>query len=85
MTARAGSGVTVACAATGERVELTRTLAAGNLVRIDCAAQTVTVNGADATADVTLGSDFPSLAPGRVALAFSGCSSHLVLWRERWA
>ena len=85
MTARAGSGASVACAATGERVELAHTLAAGDLVRVDCAAQTVAVNGADATADVTLGSDFPSLAPGRVALAFSGCSSHLVLWRERWA
>lgn len=85
MTAKAGSGASVACAATGERVELARTLAAGDLVRVDCAAQTVAVNGVDATADVTLGSDFPSLAPGRAALSFSGCSSHLVLWRERWA
>jgi phage-related protein len=85
MTATAGSGASVACAATGEHVELARTLAAGDLVRIDCAAQAATVNGADATADVALGSDFPSLAPGRVALAFSGCSSHLVRWRERWA
>jgi phage-related protein len=85
MTATAGSGASVACAATGERVELARTLSAGDLVRVDCAAQTVAVNGVDATADVTLGSDFPSLAPGRAALSFSGCSSHLVLWRERWA
>lgn len=85
MTAKAGSGASVACVATGERVELARTLAAGDLVRVDCAAQTVAVNGADATADVTLGSDFFDLAPGRAALSFSGCSSHLVLWRERWA
>ena len=85
MTAVAGSGASVTCATTGERVELARTLAAGDLVRVDCAAQTAAVNGVDATADVTLGSDFLCLAPGRAALAFAGCSSHLVLWRERWA
>lgn len=85
MTATAGSGASVACAATGERVELARTLAEGDLVRVDCAAQTVAVNGVDATADVTLDSDFPSLAPGRAALAFAGCSAHVVRWRERWA
>lgn len=85
LTATAGSGASVACVATGERVELARTLAAGDLVRVDCAAQTVAVNGVDATADVTLESDFFGLAPGRAALSFSGCSSHLVLWRERWA
>ena len=85
LTATAGSGASVACTGTGERVELARALAAGDLVHIDCGAQTVTVNGADATADVTLGSDFFRLAPGRAALAFEGCSSHLVSWRERWA
>lgn len=86
LTATAGSSASVACAATGERVELARTLASGDLVRVvDCAAQTVAVNGVDATADVTLGSDFPSLAPGRVELAFEGCSAHVVRWRERWA
>lgn len=85
LTATAGSGASVACTETGERVELARALAAGDLVRIDCGAQTAAVNGADATADVTLGSDFFGLAPGRAALAFEGCSSHLVSWRERWA
>lgn len=66
-------------------LEVARALAAGDLVRIDCGTQTTAVNGADATADVTLGSDFFGLAPGRAALAFEGCSSHLASWRERWA
>ena len=44
----------------------------------------VTVGGVDARADVTLSSDFFSLAPGNCTLAFSGCSTHVAAFHERW-
>lgn len=56
-----------------------------DLVIVWALSQTVTVNGKDATADVALGSDFSALSPGKHTLAFSGCSTHSVRWRERWA
>lgn len=56
-----------------------------DLVIVETLSQTVSVNGTDATADVTLGSDFLALSPGSHELAFTGCSTHSVQWRERWA
>lgn len=44
----------------------------GAIVTIDCEDQTVTVDGEDATADVTLGSDFFQLWPGDVEFVLSG-------------
>ena len=44
----------------------------------------VAIGGVDARADVTLASDFFSLAPGSVTLAFTGCSSHVTTFCERW-
>lgn len=83
LVARAGAAVSVACG--GATLAVERAFRAGDLVSIDCAAQRVTVNGADASADVTLGSDFFAIGPGDVAPSFSGCSSHVVRWVERWA
>lgn len=83
LVAETGTSVSVSCG--GSMLAVERAFAAGDVVAIDCAAQTVTVGGEDATADVTLGSDFPAIGPGDVAMSFSGCSSHVVRWTERWA
>lgn len=83
LVARAGAAVSVACGGATLAVECA--FRAGDLVSIDCAAQRVTVNGTDASADVTLGSDFFAIGPGDVAPSFSGCSSHVMRWVERWA
>lgn len=56
-----------------------------DLVVVETLSQTVSVNGADATADVTLGSDFLALSSGSHELTFAGCSTHSVRWTERWA
>ena len=56
----------------------------GEVVCIDCATEGVTIDGVGARADVALGSDFFSLTPGNVALAFSGCSAHVTAFHERW-
>jgi hypothetical protein len=83
LVAEAGTEVSVACG--NSAVTLERTFAAGDAVVVDCGAQTVAVGGVDATADVTLGSDFFAIGPDGVSLSFSGCSSHVVRWTERWA
>jgi hypothetical protein len=44
----------------------------------------VTIDGVDARAEVTLASDFFSLSPGDCTLFFSGCSSHVTSFCERW-
>lgn len=69
----------------GAFVRMGSAFKARDRVAIDMAAQTVTVCDQDATADVTLASDFFALPPGRVKLLFVNCSSHVVRWRERWA
>lgn len=83
LTAEAGSSVSVAENGSGLTVE--GTFAAGDLVVIDCLAQTAALNETDATASVTLGSDFFSLAPGAHTFTFTGCPAHTVAWTERWA
>lgn len=82
LVASAGSAVRVACG--GKAVHVERAFSGGEVVTIDCASEGVTVDGVDARADVTLASDFFSLAPRDCALAFSGCSSHMTAFHERW-
>ena len=83
LTALAGSSVKVADGL-GRYVLVERTFAAGDVVVMDFAAEAVTVDGVDASADVAVESTFFSLAPGAHTLAFSGCSAHTVAWVERW-
>lgn len=83
LTAAAGSAVKVADDA-GRYVLVERDLSAGDEVAMDFAAESVTVDGEDASADVGVGSAFFSLAPGAHVLTFSGCSAHEVTWTERW-
>lgn len=84
LVAEAGARVSVRSEATGEAVELRRDFAGGEVVAIGCAGQTATVDGADARADVALGSDFPWLYPGAAELAFAGCRSFETRFSERW-
>ena len=82
LVAAAGSGVQVGCG--GKIIRIEHTFTGGEVVRIDCGTEGVAIGGADARADVTLTSDFFSLAPGNVTLAFTGCSSHVTTFCERW-
>ena len=83
LTASAGSSVKVTDEL-GRYVLVERSLAAGDEVVMDFAAEAVTVDGEDASADVAVESTFFPLEPGAHALTFAGCSAHEVTWRERW-
>ncbi len=82
LTASAGPAVQAGCDDTFVRIE--RAFSGGEVVCIDCETEGVTVDGTDARADVALSSDFFSLAPGDVTLAFAGCSAHVTAFHERW-
>lgn len=60
-------------------------LSAGDVVVVDALADAVSVNGQDASARVSMGSDLAPLWPGTHELRFTGCSSHEASWTERWA
>lgn len=85
MTATVGSSVQVSNVTASRSVLVERTFEGGEAVVIDCAAEAVTIDGADSRNKVALGSDFFALDPGACELAFSGCSAHTVRFRERWA
>jgi phage-related protein len=74
--------VQVGCGDAIVRVE--HAFSGGEVVRVDCATEGVTIDGVDARADVALVSDFFSLAPGNRTLTFSGCASHVTIFYERW-
>ena len=82
LVASAGTAVQVGCGNAIVRVE--HAFSGGEVVRIDCEGEGVTVDGVDARADVTLASDFFSLSPGSCELGFTGCSTHTTSFRERW-
>lgn len=82
LVASAGSAVQVGCGDAFVRVE--HAFSGGEVVHIDYATEGVTIDGADARADVTLASDFFSLSPGSCELSFTGCSSHVTAFHERW-
>lgn len=84
IVAAAGSFVSVAHPSSGKTVRVERAFSDGEAVAIDCAHESVTVDGADARADVALGSDFFSLDPGEAALMVSGASDFRVRFTERW-
>jgi phage-related protein len=85
LTATAGSSVKVREVATGLYVLVEHSFAGGEVVVMDFASETVTVDGRDATADVAIESDFFPLSAGIHTLAFEGCSEHTVSWTRRWA
>lgn len=82
LVAAAGSAVQVGYGAAYVRVE--HSFAGGEVVVIDCETEGVTIDGVDARASVTLSSDFFPLAPGSCELTFSGCTTHMTTFNERW-
>lgn len=82
LAASAGSAVQVGN--DGEFVRVERVFSGGEMVRIDCEHEGVTVDGVDSRAEVTLASDFFSLSPGRCELSFTRCFSHVTTFNERW-
>lgn len=85
MTASEGSSVQVSNVAAQKSVLIEKAFSGGEVVVIDCEAESVTVDGADSRNKVALGSDFFALSPGSCELAFAGCSTFEVCFRERWS
>ena len=82
LVAATGSAVQVAYG--GKLVRIERSFTGGEVVLIDCEREVVTVDGADARADVTLASDLNTFSPGACDLLVTGCASFEVRFRERW-
>ena len=82
IVANAGNAVQVALGNEAIRVE--HAFSGGESVVINCETEAVRIDGVDARAKVTLGSDFFCLVPGECDLVYSGCRSHTVTYRERW-
>ena len=82
LVASSGSAVQVGC--NGKIIRIEHAFSGGEVVTIDCEREAVAINGVDARADVTLSSDFFSLAPEECMLTYSGCSSHVAAFCERW-
>ena len=76
-----GVGQSVALGAKQQR----QAFSGGEVVVIDCEAESVKVDGVDSRNKVALGSDFFALGPGACELAFAGCSAFQVNFRERWS
>ena len=68
----------------GDVIRIEHAFSGGEIITINCGSESVTVDDVDARADVTLSSDFFSLAPGDCTLTFAGCSSHVTAFAERW-
>ncbi len=84
VVAAAGSAVEVADAESGAYVLVERAFSGGEKVVIDFQAESCSMDGVDASAAVSVASEFFSLAPGARELVFTGCRSHSVSWFERW-
>ena len=82
LVASTGSAVQVAYG--GKLVRIERSFTGGEAVLVDCEREVVTVDGADARADVTLASDLSTFSPGVCDLSVTGCASYEVRFRERW-
>ena len=82
LVASAGSAVQVGYG--GKVVRIEHAFTGGEVVLIDCEREAVTINGADARADVTLTSDLSTFSPGACDLSVTGCASYEVRFRERW-
>ena len=84
LVATAGAYVQIMDVGAEHLVRVEHAFEGGEEVRVDCATEAVTIDGLDARACVTLGSDFFALEPGAVSLAYAGCTSHECFVTERW-
>ena len=80
----ASSGSAIQVSNGGELVRIEHAFSGGEVVRVDCENEGATIDGIDARADVTLSSDFFPLTPGSCELSFTGCTSHVTSFHERW-
>jgi hypothetical protein len=85
LVAAQGSYLTVGLPAAGKGIRIDYNFAGGEAVVVDCKAETVEIDGADARDCVALASDFFALGPGDVALATTGCTYCEARFTERWA
>ena len=85
MTASAGASVQVSNVGVQKSVLVEKAFEGGEVVVIDCEAESVKVDDVDTRNKVALGSDFFALEPGACELAFAGCSAFEVRFRERWS
>lgn len=84
LAAKAGGEVRVAHAQSGRAIAIAGPFAGGEELVVDCERGRVGVDGADATARVSLSSDFFALTCGPCELALSGCVLSGVTYWERW-
>ena len=82
--AQAGSAIEIELTEPGKSLRIETAFAEDDFVVIDCATETVTINGADAREYVTLGSDFFAFEPGIVALECTGFTEYEIRFTERW-
>lgn len=84
VTAAAGDSVMVLDVARERFVQVIHTFAGGEKVCMDFEQEQVEIDGVEANCDIGMYSDFFALVPGVNALSFAGCSSHSVMYTERW-
>ena len=85
LVAAAESSLSVTAPAIERGIRLDYEFSGGEAVVIDCAGETVEIDGADARDTVALASDFFALDPGDVLLLVSGCTYVECRFTERWA
>ena len=85
LVAAQGSYLTVGLPAAGKGIRIDYNFTGGEAVVIDCKAETVEIDGADARDCVALASDFFALDPGDVTLATTSCTYCETRFTERWA
>ncbi len=85
LVAAAGSQLRVSHPIQSRAIRVDYEFSGGEAVVIDCADESVRINGADARDCVALGSDFFSLDPGDRILSVSGATYFEARFVERWA
>lgn len=82
--AEAGDSVMVLHRGLERFVNVVHRFRGGESVIIDFEGERVSIDGADACADIGVYSDFFALQPGENRLAFAGFESHVLRYFERW-
>lgn len=82
--AEAGDSVMVLHRGLERFVNVVHQFRGGEVVAIDFEGERVSIDGADACADIGIYSDFFALQPGENRLAFAGFESHTLRYFERW-
>lgn len=85
VVAAAGDHLLVSLPSAGKGIRVDYGFAGGEAVVIDCAGETVEIDGADARDCVALASDFFSLDPCECTVAVTGCTYVETRFTERWA